>query len=202
MSIPIGMNYTATMMGSTVKEVLCEQCGAEYLYQMQRSSEGAGTSLLFVDNDGAQERARERAAASLRSKLEKGCDVVPCPSCGHVQQHMFKKARKAYGYWMYVTGLLLFIPAFISLIAAIAVEVRADRDPSLRGVAKGILIGGGACLASGLGLLITKGVRSRGYDPNSTDLAARKQFAQTRTILKAELERMMREREQGQAPGP
>src|SRR5262245_28452231 len=52
--IPTGVDYTSTVTGSVLKQVRCEQCNLEYLYEMTRSARGEGTSLLFLDNEGAQ----------------------------------------------------------------------------------------------------------------------------------------------------
>lgn len=80
--IPYGMDYTAHLSGSILKMVRCEQCAQDYVYVLTRSAEGQGRSLLFLDNEGARERAASRAERRLREKLERSCDPVPCLHCG------------------------------------------------------------------------------------------------------------------------
>ena len=54
MSIPIGQNFTCTVTGKVVKNVICIRCNCEYVYIMQREVSGEGTSLLWADNQGAK----------------------------------------------------------------------------------------------------------------------------------------------------
>jgi hypothetical protein len=78
--IPYAMDYTSTMSGAVLKLVRCEHCGTEYVYKMQRMATGEGTSFLFLDNHGAADRAAARAEETLQRKLERGVDLVPCPT--------------------------------------------------------------------------------------------------------------------------
>src|SRR5438094_115887 len=55
--IPVGMDYTATVQASTLKPVTCEQCNQEYFYQMTRSAFGESRSVLFINMEGAKNRA-------------------------------------------------------------------------------------------------------------------------------------------------
>jgi hypothetical protein len=77
--IPYGKRYTANLTGATLKPVRCEKCYVEYVYRMDRAGSGSGTSLLFLENQGARDRATQRAASELRGLLRWDCDAVPCP---------------------------------------------------------------------------------------------------------------------------
>lgn len=94
MGIPIGRSYTATVQGSVLKSNRCEKCGAEYVYEIERSATGSGSSLLFLDNDGAEERAATSARDKLYDKLESAVDAVACPSCGWYQRDMARHLKR------------------------------------------------------------------------------------------------------------
>ena len=86
--IPYAMDYTATVGGSAVKLVACEQCQAEYIYRLQPVAVGSGTSLLFVDNQGVRgNRASSRAEGQLNQGRAGAVDLVPCPACGEREEH-------------------------------------------------------------------------------------------------------------------
>src|SRR5947209_8764612 len=99
--IPVAAEHTATAAGTIVKEVRCEHCGSEYVYQMARQAAGSGTSLLFLDEKRAKYRAAKRAQARLQQLLERDCDPVPCPDCGKYQAHMYRAVRRSYQLWMW-----------------------------------------------------------------------------------------------------
>jgi hypothetical protein len=118
--IPYGLRYRATARGQVPKLVRCEECGLEYVYVLEGTAEGAGSSFLFLDNQGAQERSQAAAAAALCATLEGGYDVVPCPACGRIQEHMIPRARREHRRWMnklalaaFIVGGILFLPATI-----------------------------------------------------------------------------------------
>src|SRR6476659_1736216 len=49
--------YSAKAIGHTLREVKCETCQADYVYVLKCEGIGSGTSVLFLDNQGAAERA-------------------------------------------------------------------------------------------------------------------------------------------------
>lgn len=115
--IPYGTDYSLELTGSLMKPCRCEACDEEYLYQVERSSTGKGTSLLWLDNQGAKERAAASARQQLQAELEKAVDPVHCPSCGWLQSGMVAqlKNRRLYrgiavgavvGGLLFVWGLL------------------------------------------------------------------------------------------------
>jgi hypothetical protein len=106
--IPYAMRYTATLQGQAAKLVCCEQCQFEYVYLIARKASGEGTSWLFVDNQGAQQRAQDAAAERLTAKLERARDVVPCPACGWLQKDMVERARRQRYGWMATAMAVLY----------------------------------------------------------------------------------------------
>src|SRR5206468_3150451 len=69
-------------------------CGCEYVYIVQAQAEGSGFSPLFMDEAGAQQRARGSAEAAVNERLREKWDAVPCPQCGWFQEHMVRLRRK------------------------------------------------------------------------------------------------------------
>jgi hypothetical protein len=195
--IPIGIDYTSTMSGAVLKFVRCEHCGTEYVYQLERTATGEGTSFLFSDNKGASARAASRAEDALRRKLERGVDLVPCPACGWYQQNMLPRARREHRRWMLNTGACLtigLIPVALigGLISAGQVGTPAIPWP--------VILAGLVVLAAlGIGLMVGKFILARGYDPNSQDVETSKQLSQERAMLRDEFERLVKA-QQGKNP--
>ena len=63
-------HFQERVRGSIMKPATCEECGTEYVYRVDREGKGQGSSIYFLDNDGAQVRAYEAAQRSLRKALE------------------------------------------------------------------------------------------------------------------------------------
>ncbi|MGE3805454.1 MAG: hypothetical protein AB7K24_12335, partial [Gemmataceae bacterium] len=114
-----------------LRSVNCANCAIEYGYVLRRQASGEGTSLLFLDNTGAQRRASDAAQLKLAQELEKGVAFVPCPRCGWCQPDMVGLARRGYhpGVKALAIGLLVLTgAAFIAslvmgskLVAQVAV---------------------------------------------------------------------------------
>jgi hypothetical protein len=113
MGIPIGNQYEYAHSASIRKEVVCEHCECRYGYEMTRSARSTGNSILWLDNEGARERARTRAIRRVERSLEQSCDLVPCPDCGWYQRDMVGKIRLR----------RIVILTALALIPAIAVGV-------------------------------------------------------------------------------
>jgi hypothetical protein len=103
------MKYTSTVRASTLKPVHCEGCGAYYLYKMERQGQGTGSSVLFLDNEGARQRASDEATANARELLREGFDCVPCPKCGSYQHYMLDRLKSEHHRWLGVLGVALVI---------------------------------------------------------------------------------------------
>jgi len=84
---------------------------------MEREAMGDATSLFYLDNQGAQERALNKAQDDLRRQLEKDCDAVPCPACGWYQEHMRPAVGRQYRPWLAVVGACLLCAGLLLVIA-------------------------------------------------------------------------------------
>jgi len=92
--------YSCTMSGAVLKFVECEKCQTRYVYQMNRQVMNTGSSLYFLDNQGAESRARSGAEQALQSKLDEDCDGVPCLNCGTYQRQMVSKLKNERYSWL------------------------------------------------------------------------------------------------------
>jgi hypothetical protein len=108
--------YSCTTSGVAVKCVECENCRTVYVYQMRRRVEGTGASVYFLDNEGAQNRARIEAEAALQTTLEGDCDAVPCLNCGTYQRHMVQKLKNERYSWL---PWIVVIAPFVTLLLGI-----------------------------------------------------------------------------------
>jgi hypothetical protein len=171
---------------------------------MTRSVSGQGTSLLFLDNQGAANRATTQAAAVLERTLEASCDPVPCPSCGWYQQPMVLLLRRRHHRWLFTTGVaLLTLAAILFLVANVGSSMN-EHQPGT--VPTGLLW---AIMATAVvlspGLILFRCYLARRYEPNQGDAEARKRLGQARTIrpeeylqiLQDERERRQRELREG-----
>jgi Protein of unknown function (DUF3592) len=189
--IPIGSDYTATASGSTFKAVQCENCQEEYIYFMHRTSMGTGTSLLFLDNEGARERSESRARKHLERSLKNSVDPVPCPKCGWYQPDMVKALRQRYRLWMDVVGVVLFVAFVIFSVAAWGTYMKnAANLPSWFSfvVAIGLMAGVGSA-----GLFGLRRRQAARLDPNETDLDERLRAGRIRAVTRTEVEKQIQE---------
>jgi hypothetical protein len=188
--IPVGTDYTSTASGAALKLVRCEQCATEYVYRMERTAIGSGTSFLFLDNHGAANRASANAQDALQGKLERGVDLVPCLVCGWYQKHMFPRARREHRRWMFYLGVCLSLGVLpIAFVGAVVNSMDRDEPP----IPWPLFVAVVSLLVSvGFGFLITKFVTARRYDPNSQDVEQRKRLGKSRAMLREVLEQRLR----------
>lgn len=181
MGIPVALTYTTTMSGRVPKLVQCEKCSVEYVYLLERSVSAEGTSLLFLDNAGASQRASARAEAALHQSLAEGCEPVPCPECGTVQQHMFSRARQLRHRWMLWAGIIaLSAGAILAIPATIYSLIDSIDGPGRVTVATITIVSVVSVLiVSGIALLVSRVFLNRSYDPNSEPVETRKSRGQS-----------------------
>src|SRR6476659_6553877 len=92
--IYFGRKFWTTVAGSIQKTVDCSGCGRQFVYRLERSARGTGSSHYFADNKVGRDRAVASARANLESELRRGVDPVPCPHCGIYQPEMDRLLRK------------------------------------------------------------------------------------------------------------
>jgi hypothetical protein len=208
--IPYGLTFRTTVTGRVPKAVHCEECGLDYVYLLEATEEGRGTSFLFTDNEGAQERSESGAAALLAVSLGHGCAVVPCPGCGRVQQHMIPEARRLRHRWMFKAAAATFAVCGILFLGTMLLgmgNMYGNRiDP---GLATTLWAAVGLLGLIALGLPVLKHFLSRRYDPNQAPVEVRMRMGQDFAITADELRYAEQEgtpgdtrKEDGAAPRP
>jgi len=169
----------ATEDGETIKEVKCEACGFEYVYQLQRSAGGRATGFLVGDYEAAADRARE----NLREILENACDPIPCPACGWYQRPMVRRVRQLRHCGMVHASILLLFFACL-FFAAGSITSCAARQGEFS-YAGAVLLGlAGMSFLIGLCLPVIRFVLCRLHDPNSGDVESRMRLGQARALNK------------------
>jgi hypothetical protein len=198
--IPYAKTYSATMRGRVLKSVHCEQCRAEFVYSLEREAVGVGTSILFLDNEGASKRAASDAEKSLQKTLDQECDPVPCPSCGWYQAPMVKLLRKQHRSWLvWAGGILLFVGVVVALLLYINLLDPRGGNSTFTTVTLGILV---VTIPLGIGLIYFRRVMAASFDPNAEDLATRKKIAGARALLREELDRILEEERRASDQSP
>jgi hypothetical protein len=182
--IPYAKTYRTTLRGTIPKLVQCEQCAFEYVYMLEATAVGEGTSLFFLNSEGARQRSTAQAEALLQQNLNQGCEVVPCPACGTVQQHMLCRARQLHCRWMRMGAFLAFALAGFLMLAAGVYTLIDATTTGLTGETKAFWVAIGAVLGAGLGLLILRGRLARNYDPNAAPTDLRKHRGQELAVSK------------------
>jgi len=183
--IPYALQYKDKLRGQVPKLVPCEECGLEYVYLFQGSAEGTGTSALFLDNQGAQDRARAHAEAHLAVTLQQGVAVVPCPRCGRVQQNMVPLARSSRLVWLLLVVLALSLAvAVFGMWAAVCSLTAANRQEQAEALTAWIVVGALAVVAAGL-FFLRRALNQR-YDPNSAPVEERQRLGQELAVTKEE----------------
>ncbi|HEX8914476.1 MAG TPA: hypothetical protein VF796_19160 [Humisphaera sp.] len=157
----VGNRHTAVASGRTTKTVRCEKCGETYCYRMVRRAQGEGRSPYFLDEDGAADRAARRAAKTLQKKLERGCEPVACPDCGHYQAHMVAQLRRRRYGWIMWVGIFVPLAALVGFaMYASDKRVEPSDDPSM------LAAGLGAPLLVATALFLVRWHLARNWDPN------------------------------------
>jgi hypothetical protein len=176
MFIPTGMHFSVTVHGEVWKIVPCENCATKYAYRMAVSGSGAGTSFLFLNNEGAKAVAREAAEAQLQKRAGKSSAAVPCPVCGWYQRSMLRMVRRRGVHWAQIAGAVVLA---VSLAFFLVLEAEAQA------VAGGFAACGAALLAAGF-------VRKLREDPNAGDPEPRKQLGRSLAVWGEKLNEMLR----------
>jgi hypothetical protein len=187
MGIPVGMRYTSWVSGAAAKPVTCEECGAEYVYLLEREAEGHGSSVLFLDNAGGERRAHEAAERDLARQLERDCEVVPCPKCGHLQPEMVKLARRRHlrivktGGWVLTALAAVF--GILNAASSLGMEGPYFMSwPAFAGIA-----------AIGPAILVVRLFLAQAFDPNTAPLEERMATAKKLALTREEFEKRMKE---------
>ena len=68
--------------GASWQTVHCEKCNKPYHYALVRSAEATVRAAYGLRQGAAEDRADKTAQAKLMKLLERGVEIVPCPTCG------------------------------------------------------------------------------------------------------------------------
>jgi hypothetical protein len=194
--------YTTTMHGRVLKVVPCENCSTEYLYVMEREGSGVGTSIYFLNEEGAESHSKSAAEDTLKSVLENDFDAVPCPVCGHYQRYMFPKLLESKGMWELAIKLLVIMIGSITAVIAARVSVaylQRPNDHDFTNVIAAWSVLLLLCLI-GLGLLLVDKFKIRHFNPNLKDQAARIAIGRSRAVTRAEFEKEQQEKSEAETP--
>jgi hypothetical protein len=185
MGIPIGLRSNAAVSGATVKQVVCESCGTEYVYAAERRGGGTSVSFLFLDNEGARERSQRNAVKALEKHLDEAVDPVPCPNCSHYQAAMVAELKKKHVVWL---GLPVFLACvgFVATLVWLLIVVSDRRWDFLHKDAHWALFGVGASVCAFFAFWGLQTVLARNYEPNNDPLESRQSIAAGRALLKSE----------------
>jgi hypothetical protein len=188
MAIPYGTKYTTTVSGAVLKFVNCEQCQAEYVYQMERLGMGEGTSVLWLNREAVKQQSFEAAEASLAERLEKEIDPVPCPACGWYQADMQRELKGEYAIWWDVVGGLLLFASFVAVIV-LFVNYVSVYGPNRTALLVGwtMLLGG---IVLGAACFIVRRILVARYEPNGSSADDRRRIASTKAVLRAEFDKL------------
>jgi hypothetical protein len=158
-SVPIGTKHVATVRGSFLNVRTCQECQQPYGIPLDLEATGENYDLLFIDNRGSAERARQLAEEKLAKRSQNLVVPVPCPNCGHYDNEMatLLKDKASINGWQIGGALLLASSAVPLLFDAIHLWTAS--------LAIGLV---------GLGRLVYGYVTAFRFDPNTTDREARK----------------------------
>jgi hypothetical protein len=158
---------------------------------LEQTISAESSSFLFLDNAGAEERSQRDAAELLQRELDHGCEVVPCPGCGQIQQHMFGLARWRRYRWMVVLGAILL---GLATVVAIGAGINTLLDDTPRGYSNLVIslwiIVGVAGFAGLLLFVLWSHFASR-HDPNAGSAEDRKRMGRDLAVSKQEFLKMI-----------
>ena len=132
------------------------------------------------------QRSRSHAEHRLHAALQKGRKVVPCPACGHVQQHMVPLAQWQRHRWLNKVSMAAWLLAFFLLAPALMCQLVVPSpnasNPTLQRV--GWWCAFGIAAGAGLGLPVLRSVLAARYDPNRAPVEVRKHTGQRLAVSK------------------
>jgi hypothetical protein len=184
--IPTGLKYTTQLTGRVPRLVQCQSCGFEYVYLLESTVTGEGTSPLFLDNEGASQRSKADAEAALQQQLASGVEVVPCPRCGHIHESMIPRARELHLDWMFMYAVYVLIGA--GALAAPA-GILSEKDLKAEGLT---VLSIALCaldvmlFATAAAMFIIRAKKCASYDPNEMPVEERKRLGNDLAVSKEE----------------
>ena len=165
--IPIGAKHVAAVQGAVWKFVSCAHCQQRYAYLVQLEATGEDHDLLFLDGEGATERARTKAEQNLLQKSRNVVIPVPCPACGCYQEDMTRQLKEEVS-----INPLQIAGAVIAVISLVPLALGIPYIWVLTVV----------LALSGLALVTWGYVRAFRFDPNAGDPGPRKALGRSHAV--------------------
>jgi hypothetical protein len=179
--------YRVRIEAKVPQVVLCDSCGGEFLYFMQKTGGAVfGAGVPLAD-------AEEVARRSLAKKLAIGnCNPVPCPHCYRFQAHMRDQAAQdAYGKNLPFSGFLFIFGGIWLGIGVLSLATGSKPD------AFGwvfLLVPGVSAVLFGCGFYLYQKWAIANYDPNSLPEEKREKLAAERCMTWDEFDRRQEKR--------
>jgi hypothetical protein len=89
-----GRNYHFDSIGVRLVEVSCDQCGTRYFFEMARIGSGAATAPYAIGTARAERSAAKRAQRDRDRRLNEEAELVPCPKCQWINDHLVAGYRR------------------------------------------------------------------------------------------------------------
>lgn len=130
------------------RHTLCEHCGAEFVYHIERTGVGTSGFGLSDTQETADAKAAQAAHIDLWRELDTGAEPVPCPECFKYQSHMTEAARaERWGRIRHYGGQALAALPVLAVLGALACVVAFPKDTEraigiVAGISAGVLLVG------------------------------------------------------------
>jgi hypothetical protein len=123
-----GNVWTAYAQAEGKRAVTCSSCGCQFGYPVELTATGVARSPYFLDEEGAKQRAQERADEQLTRIFDSYVVPMPCPGCGDYQPEMIDAMkRRKYPFpfrirrWMVVVYAVLGMISVATLLGTVIV---------------------------------------------------------------------------------
>lgn len=107
MIVYVGKTYTARVTAKRLVQVKCQKCRTEYFYELVRSGTGNASAPYYIGQASAQRRAEAAANKVAQRRLQRDAEMVPCPKCHWINQHLVEGYRRSRYGWVLVTGSII-----------------------------------------------------------------------------------------------
>jgi hypothetical protein len=182
--------FTSKVVGRTIRDAICEKCGANYVYALSCEAEATAETSLAEPAEKAEQQATEDATSQLSAKLAHDVAPVPCPRCGWLQADMVKRLRDDLGSVAdAVAAIAIFFGIVVLLILGIVwLATWQDNDGSADITLRRVALCSVAAAVCGFIVLGINAWRRRCWDPNLVDRRQQILFARESAALKEDLD--------------
>ena len=118
--IPLGRSWTVTLRQPIEADYQCASCRWESPVVVNAVTQGRGVSPLFLDDQGAQDWAYQKAAEAMKGVVRYHLDLLPCPKCGAAGPGKKEAARDEVVSSALFAGFLWLVTASLGGVIAAA----------------------------------------------------------------------------------